>query len=229
MVFASVETGEVHTGPCGSWACDVCSVSNTRAWRKRFRLGLEADDTGEIPKLLTLTSRPGEPRHVSLARLSRRFEYLRTLLARQFPAARLDGYAGVPELTRAGALHFHVVLRGAPFVPQRWWSKAAHRAGFGYVVDVRALGSRSGATAYLSKYLGKQLGSRSWPPHFRRVRFSQGWAVEWVPRGRRTRSGDGPPAVFRLVRIDPPVRQRRTVDDDQARDGPCRSLRSGHV
>lgn len=183
------ETGEVLEIPCRSWRCDVCSVSNRRAFSKRLRLGLAVPDD-QRPKLLTLTSQPGEYPYESRARLSRRFAEMRRRLLRAFPGAVIN-YAGCVEVTERHSVHFHVVLRGVPFMPQPVWSRLAAAVGFGYIVDVRAVRSAGGMAGYLTKQLGgyltKQAGSLSWPAHFRRIRFSQSWAEGWVARGRRPR------------------------------------------
>jgi hypothetical protein len=165
---------------------------------RRFRDGLRADRSSEIPKLLTLTSRPGEAPHASRSALADRFARLRRILTRRYPGLDLE-YAGVPELTRAGALHFHVVLLGVPFVAQSTWSRWAARAGFGFVVDVRRVRGHGGMSGYLSKYLGKQLGGAHWPAHFRRVRFSQSYAPDWVSRPRSGRQ-DGAWVLLRFRR-----------------------------
>jgi len=177
--------------PCRSWRCDRCAVSNRRAFGKRLRLGL-AIPGSEVPKLLTLTSLPDEGPWDSRARLSRRFASLRRRLESAFPGVEIE-YAGVVERTRRGAIHFHVVLRGAPFMPPSVWSRLAARSGFGYIVDVRRanVGVRGYLTKSLGTYLTKEAASASWPAHFRRIRFSREWAPEWVPRSVRTaREGD---------------------------------------
>ena len=130
-------------------------------------------------------------------------------------AARLElDYAGVVELTRNGAVHFHVVLRGAPYLPQSVWSRLALRSGFGYVVDVRRVKQSTGLSDYLGKtlghYLTKQAASTSWPSHFRRIRFSQRWAPKWRPIGRRP-SHEAP--SWTLHRIDPPIPPGRLLED----------------
>lgn len=199
-------TGELLTLPCRSWRCPQCSVSNRRAFRKRLRLGLSGSPSqAEKPKLLTLTSLPSEDPARSRALLSRRFAEVRRQLERAFPGCHVE-YAGAVELTRRGAVHFHVVLRGVPFLPQSVWSRMVERCGFGPVVDIRQV--RGGAVGdYLSKdlgaYLTKQAATR-WPPHFRRVRFSQGWAPEWVPRRRSGATEGAQPSRWTLQRIDPP-------------------------
>jgi hypothetical protein len=213
------ETGETLGLPCKSWRCDRCSVRNRRAFSKRLRLGLAVPGS-EIPKLLTLTSQPGEMPHVSRARLARRFADLRRRVLRMCPAATVE-YAGVVERTQRGAIHFHVVLRGVPFVPQSRWSTMAAASGFGYVVDIRAANVRVGPylTKALGEYLTKEAASSSWGRHFRRIRFSQRWAPEWVPRPARAAHGGAPVSPWSLLRIDPPgtveLRQLETAGAGQ--------------
>jgi hypothetical protein len=185
----STDTGEVVGLPCRSWRCPVCSVSNRRAFGKRFRMGL-AMPGREISKFVTFTSVPGEAPYRSREMLSRRFAEVRRRLTRAFPGAVIE-YVGTVELTQLGAVHFHVVMRGVPFMPagpKSPWDRLSRACGFG-MVDVRA--ANAGAGRYLSKSLGgyliKSAASTAWPPHFHRVRFSRAWAPEWVSRGRRPR------------------------------------------
>jgi hypothetical protein len=202
----STETGEVAGLRCGSWRCERCAVGNRRAFSKRLRLGLSVSLIGhEIPKLLTLTSRPGEDPAVSRRLLSRRFANVRRHLERAFPGCHVD-YAGSVELTQRGAVHFHVVLRGVPFMPQSVWSRSVGRLGFGPVVDIRRV--QSGELGrYLSKSLGTYLtkgAAGAWPAHFRRVRFSASWAPTWVSRSaKRDARGGDQRGVWRFVRCSP--------------------------
>lgn len=206
----NVETGEIAGRACRSWRCERCSVSNRRAFRKRLHLGLAEPGT-QIPKLLTLTSQPGEDPAVSRERLSRRFADVRRRLERAFPGARVE-YAGTVELTRRGAVHFHVVLRGVPFLPQATWSRLVERYGFGPVVDIRRVRSE-GMGRYLSKDLGGYLtkaAAHRWPAHFRRVRFSQAWAPAWVSPRPQAVPGGRPASPWRLLRVSP-----YHLDDEQ--------------
>lgn len=169
-------------------------MSNRRAFVKRLCMGI-AQSSSERPKLLTLTGVPGEPPWLSRRLLGRRFAELRRRILRAFPGVVVE-YAGSVELTRLGAVHLHVVLRGMPLVPQAVWSRLAARCGFGSILDIRQVRSADGMGRYLAKslpaYLVKQAGEGFWPPHFRRVRFSRDWAEGWVPRGRRTRQPGAP-------------------------------------
>jgi hypothetical protein len=150
--------------------------------------------------------------------LSRRFAELRRRIERRWPGSEID-YAGAVELTERGALHFHVVIRGTPFMAQAWLSSTAAAIGFGRILDVRQV--RGGAIAgYLSKQLGgyltKAAGSSSWPPHFRRIRFSREWAPDWVPRARSGRQDGAHVGGWLLLGIDPPETARAGQGRPQA-------------
>lgn len=215
-------TGEVLEVACRSWKCPRCAVTNRRAFVKRLRMGLNAPGP-EVPKLLTLTSRPEELPFVARERLTRRFAELRRRLSRAFPAADIN-YAGAVELTAAGRVHFHVVLRGVPFMPQPVWSRLAHAVGFGYIVDVRRVRSADGMGRYLSKslgsYLTKQAGSGAWPAHFRRIRFSHAWAPGWVPSGRRPRQDGAHAEDWVLLAVTPLGAAMRAWEAAVAGQGP---------
>jgi len=222
--LVSTATGEVLRIPCRSWRCPRCSVSNRRAFVKRLRMGLAAPDR-ERPKLLTLTSRPDEAPWESRRRLTRRFAELRRRVARAFPGAEIN-YAGAVELTEAGRVHLHVVMRGVPFLPQPVWSRLVASCGFGFVVDVRQVRSADAMGAYLTKslgvYLTKQAGTGSWPAHFRRIRFSQAWAPEWVSRGRRPSNEGAPRGPWQLIGLTPISAALRAWEATVAGQGPPR-------
>jgi hypothetical protein len=215
-------TGEIGGFPCKSWYCDICAPRQLRRAQRHIGLGLEEDARAERPKFLTLTSRPGELPHESASLLTDRYANVRRHLTRSFPGASIE-YAGVPERTRAGALHFHVIVRGVPFMPQAVWSRLAERFGFGRIVWIAAVKGERGMTSYLTKslsaYMTKDLSRHRWPPGFRRLRFSQGWALGWVSRARRVRPADSQGDSWLFLRVDPPSRERR-MSDVESRAGP---------
>jgi hypothetical protein len=192
-VIVNRESRRYWAVPCGRWACRVCGPRKRRRFMRRVLVGLEGTDApaagvGRVrpPRFLTLTSRPEDSRSWALDHLTERFEALRRLVARR--GGRME-YVGVPELTRAGMPHLHIVFRG-PWLAQREWSALAVEAGFGSIVDVRRV--RSGDVArYAAKglggYLSKSVEAAVWPRHFRRVRFSRGWAPGWIVRPRPER------------------------------------------
>ncbi len=219
--LANTSTGELIGVWCKSWYCDICAPRRLRQARRHIGLGLEEDAGAERPKFLTLTSRPGEMPHVSTSLLTDRFANLRRHLQRSFRGVTID-YAGVPERTQAGALHHHVILRGVPYMPQAVWSRLAERFGFGRIVWITAVVGERGMTKYLTKSLGgymtKDLSRHRWPPGFHRLRFSQGWALGWVSRGRRPIPAERQEDSWVFLRVDPPPREGRS--DDQSRAGP---------
>lgn len=173
------ETRRYIGASCGSWRCAKCAPVKRRQVVRRLRMGLPSPGAGRA-RFLTLTAAPLEAPGEAMARFSRRFEHLRRIHERE-TGERL-AYFGVVELGARGRPHLHVVMRGGPFVHQSAWSMWATRAGFGRVVDIRAVDDgRLGAyvAKSLGRYLTKGLGG-SWPSHFRRVRVSRGWAPGWV-------------------------------------------------
>jgi hypothetical protein len=148
---------------------------------RRLAMGLEG---AEHPKFLTLTSPAGDSPEASLRLLSRRFEKLRRLVRQTGYRGEFE-YGGVVELTKRGIAHFHVLFRG-PFLTQPAWSRLAADAGFGRIVYIKRA-SDTNVASYVTKalpgYVTKDLADPvAFPRHFRRVRFSRGWAPEWVVR-----------------------------------------------
>jgi hypothetical protein len=148
---------------------------------RRLAMGLEGTSRA---RFLTLTSPAGDTAESSMRLLSRRFEKLRRLVRRTGYVGEFE-YGGVVELTKRGVAHFHVLFRG-PYLTQAAWSRLAVYAGFGRIVWIK-LASDGRVAAYVTKalpgYLTKDLsGLVPFPRHFRRVRFSTGWAPGWVQR-----------------------------------------------
>jgi hypothetical protein len=150
---------------------------------RRLSMGLEG---AKHARFLTLTSPAGDSPEASLRLLSRRFEKLRRLVRRGGYRGEFE-FGGVVELTKRGIAHFHVLFRG-PYLTQAAWSRLAVDAGFGQVVWVeRATTDRLAGyvTKALPGYVTKDLGdSAPFPRHYRRVRFSRGWAPGWVVPGQ---------------------------------------------
>jgi len=162
---------------------------------KRLALGIEG---AEHPRFLTLTSPAGDSPEASLRLLSRRFEKLRRLVRRGGYVGEFE-FAGVVELTRKGIAHFHVLFRG-PYLTQAAWSRLASEAGFGRVVWIERASTDKLAgyfTKALPAYVTKTLlEPEAFPRHYRRVRFSRGWAPGWVVAGR---AATGEPSPWELV------------------------------
>jgi hypothetical protein len=163
---------------------------------RRLGMGLEGADH---PKFLTLTSPAGDTPVGSMRLLSARFEKLRRLVRQRGWRGEFE-FGGVVELTQRGIAHFHVLFRG-PWLLQATWSRLAVEAGFGEVVWIERA-SKGKLTGYVTKalaggavpaYVTKTLSKPSaFRRHYRRVRFSRGWAPGWVVQRTRDRAIEGP-------------------------------------
>lgn len=195
VVLVNRETRRFLGVACGSWNCPTCCVRRRRQVMRRLGMGLEGADH---PKFLTLTSPAGDTPTASMRLLSARFEKLRRLVRQRGWRGEFE-FGGVVELTQRGIAHFHVLFRG-PWLLQATWSRLAVEAGFGEVVWIERA-STGKLTGYVTKalaggavpaYVTKTLAKPSaFPRHFRRVRFSRGWAPGWVVRRTRNRETQG--------------------------------------
>lgn len=85
----------------------------------------------------------------------------------------LEGYIKVPELSKSGKQHLHVLFRGS-YIEQalisRWWQELHHAK----IVDIRKVkvaGNRKRIASYMAKYMSKE----------NIYRYSWNWP--WVWRG----------------------------------------------
>lgn len=69
-------------------------------------------------------------------------------------------------------MHVHALWTAN--VKQKWLKDNARSRGLGYQAKVKVIPSAHVAAQYVTKYIGKDLGTDV-PPHFRRVRVSRGW------------------------------------------------------
>lgn len=85
----------------------------------------------------------------------------------------LEGYIKVPELSKNGKQHLHVLFRGS-YISQvllsRWWQEL-HKAKVVGITRVKYRSRKSDLAAYMAKYMSKAL---LW-------RYSWNWT--WVWRG----------------------------------------------
>jgi hypothetical protein len=146
---------------------------------------------GEI-KLVTLTA-PGreaglvddESIQAWNAGAAKCWNRLRLMFCRTFPGARVE-YFRMGELQRRGAIHYHVLIRGIPYLPQSLLSTLAARAGFGPVCDVRLVHDPGYAVGYVGKYVLKDVDA--WPAGVRVYSASNEWKLEWETRPSPLRS-----------------------------------------
>ena len=128
----------------------------------RVMSGLER---GGSLRFITLTSSPEAPQDIQR---SWRALYMR-LLRRNL----IQGYIKVPELTKQGRLHYHILYRGS-YISQKllsvWWEQI-HQSK---IVDIRSFRPYKGkkwVASYLAKYMVKEGAGR------------YSWSWGWVWRG----------------------------------------------
>jgi hypothetical protein len=145
------------TAPGGDLDCEVWNVDAGRRWH-RFR--------DAVSDLAGSAARPSADS--SQAR-------------RRSPA-----FWKVGEFQKRGAIHFHGLFRGLPFLPIEVVRAAAVRAGFGPRLEWHAPSNAAGLGRYYSKYVLK--GVEQWPRGHRVVTHSRDWAKGW--KGRSASSGE---------------------------------------
>ncbi len=195
--FYSVEDGRRIDLCCGSRRCRHCGPLH---WKRRevarFLAGLVEDETFTM---LTLTAPGGdldcEAWNADASRRWHRFrgavsDLAETAAVRRTrsipPARRSPAFWKVGEFQQRGAVHFHGLFRGLPFIPIELVRAAAVRAGFGPRLEWHAPHNLAGLGRYYSKYVLKDV--EQWPRGYRVVTYSRDWAEGW--KGRSGGSGD---------------------------------------
>lgn len=175
-------TGLAYEIPCGSWGCSAhCAHKKKAAARLAIEIGMDrAWAQGRRIRFMTLTD--GSAGAMSVADLYKAWNRLRVKLRRMNV---LDQYAAVVETQQRGALHLHVLQAGS-YIHQADLVRLASAAGFGRIVDIRAvdrsLPSRDRRSASyvakdLARYASKSGADLAGKANVRRrpVRFSRFW------------------------------------------------------
>jgi hypothetical protein len=177
----SRSTGRAFAMACGSWGCPSCARKKKAIARRAIEVGqARAFAHNEQVRFLTITD--GAEGTMTVSELYTCWNRLRLNLKRQ---GYLEEYAAALELQARGALHMHLLATGS-YLPVRRFSELASAAGFGSIVDIRAV-KRDGAedaknsAAYVAKELagyvmkdGQGLAEKT-NVRRRPVRFSRGW------------------------------------------------------
>lgn len=156
---------------CDSWKCEECSQRMSARWVLRAEIGVrQYIGAGLHVDFITLTSHEKLPDFASTERVWRQaWPVLYAALKRR--TIKLE-YFIVPEKHKDGRMHVHALWTGD--VSQKWLKDNGRKRGLGYQAKVKAVDSPSRAVSYVTKYVGKSLGTDV-PKHFRRVRVSSGW------------------------------------------------------
>ena len=189
----STSSGRAYEIPCGSWSCSFCGWKKQRVAEYLALAGMvSAHNRGERLRFITLTEDPKNP--LDVPKLSACWNRLRTTLTR---SGVLDQYCSVVETTSKQRPHMHLVATGS-YIPQWKLAKLAQGAGFGRVVDIRAVdmdpeSQSTGAAGYIAKelsaYVSKQkkgdaLG-RLVAKRRRPMRTSRGWYPGGMKRAEK--------------------------------------------
>ena len=137
-------------------------IKKSKRCYHRVMSGLERG--GEI-RMLTLTSSEEAPDDIQRS--------WRALNMRMRRRGLIDGYIKVPEFTKAGRLHLHILFRGryvSQLLISKWWEEI-HKSR---IVDIRFVKLNRGKhkiAGYMAKYMSKELAGR------------YSWSWGWVWRG----------------------------------------------
>lgn len=188
--------------PCKSWSCPECGAIKTRTNAAKARKGFE----GCTVRFATLTMAGNKNRRTQLLEIKKAWNRLRTTLTRNGHKLK---YCWVLEACpTSGRPHLHVLLDR--YIYQKSLSRLAMRAGFGSIADIRIVKDNQ-AFNYVTKYLGKGIGSKTVERTLkevrgRRISFSRGFvSKESAPQKffhwRISRLGDNRDAAKENVKF----------------------------
>lgn len=186
-------------GCCNNWLCGRCGQIRARHEFSRIAYGAtKLMDDGNPLYFVTLTCRG---RDLDLETADDNYllwtnRLLSTWRARCKKEAGHWAYVQVTERQERGAAHSHIVCTHFPddaipfsegdMLPNgivakhdclysAWFVEKNVSAGLGYATDCTSVRNVVGVTAYVSKYLFKDMTETMWGKNWRRLRYSQSW------------------------------------------------------
>ncbi len=172
----------VTDADCDSWKCPECAQRMKDSWVLRAQIGVRqylAD--GRAVDFVTITSNEKLKNFAQTEHVWR--EAWPVLYAAIKRKNKTLQYMVIPEKHEDGRMHVHALWTAG--VTQRWLKDNGRRRGLGYMADVKHVTNVIAATRYVTKYVGKDLGTEV-PKKFRRVRVSQGWPDIPAPKSDTT-------------------------------------------
>lgn len=151
--YGNVEGSETST------SLDNEYISARKRYRRMFHRVMSGMERNGNVRLLTLTS------STSTRDFQKDFRKLYMRLQRR---GMLVDYIRVPEKTKSGLRHDHVVFRGS-YIEQVWLSKQWNEIHNSPVVDIRRVRGARGIANYLANYLAKAPAGR----------YSYSWGWVW--------------------------------------------------
>lgn len=143
--------------------------------RRCYHRVISGIERGGSLKFLTLTSSPTSPHDIQKS--------WHTLKARLDRRSLIKGYIKVPEHTKLGFWHLHVLFRGSYIEQQligEWW-KQIHGAPIVDIRPIKHIRTNSRIAGYMAKYMCKENAGRySWSWGWVWRGFSRDW--QWLKR-----------------------------------------------
>lgn len=193
------KTWHVQQSCCNHWDCPRCGIIRAKEEYARIVTGAEKlTEDGYKLYFWTVTCRGKE-----LSRDEAETGYLewtdRLLASVRMKTKRAIAfwcYVQVTERQRRGHPHSHLLTTYIPddaipyakgeLLPNgryaqhdclwsEWFRQANVSAGLGVECDLSAVKSAAAVARYVGKYLFKQTALDTWPPRWKRVRYSQNW------------------------------------------------------
>lgn len=146
----------------------LCPTCRRRRSRRTFHDLCAHVGAMDSPRFITLTQKAkNEPLFLSLARLRGNFKTLR-----KNPIWKDAVRGGIYAIevtrntdTKLWHVHMHIVADG-DFLAQKRLSEAwQHASGDSYIVDIRAIHSKTQVASYVTKYISKPTDLSKWPTH----------------------------------------------------------------
>lgn len=157
---------------CKLWSCKACAAKRKSLWVFYANYGgdcLLAE--GRDRSFVTLTSH--EVISTPLAGIYVWRDAWKKLSARWRRKTPGVQYLYVPEISKAGRFHVHLITSAN--LPSRWYKDNSAETGLGYQAKTVMISPDDHCGGYVGKYIGKALPFGNWPPYFRRVNTSQKW------------------------------------------------------
>lgn len=181
--------------PCKSWDCEHCGAVNTGRWKTRLQHAFRVLP-GEWQFISFTAHENWRGMDASIENIRRNSDKLWKRWQRM--AVKCYGktfhYVRVYEPHSDGSLHVHAFIkadfrmyqyqnmracraenrpaRKTPLKPRRWLKNNSRYCGMGYQTDVQKITDTGKATAYITKYISKNLNATEFPPGTRRIQTS---------------------------------------------------------
>lgn len=217
-------------GCCNHWDCERCG--KIRAREEYARIVSGAEQLREKQHKLYFWTVTCQGKEISRASAEENYLHWtdRLMTASRNRAARANEYwcyVQVTERQKRGHPHSHILTTYCPddvisyvkgdMLPNfrrarhdclwsNWYRTANVRAGLGQECDISAVRSAPAVARYIGKYMFKATALDTWPPRWKRVRYSRNW-----PKLPEFENSEGFPVItfrdwFRVYELNQPVR-----------------------